>query len=107
MQALDQDTSTEAVELQDVQLTSNAGENILADISWHVDNGAIAAVIGPSGSGKTRLLRLLNRLDEPTAGAIRIFGKGLADWHPGELRRTVGWAEQAAMTFSTPSILAE
>jgi len=75
-------------------LQSLAGEQILTGISWALDQRAVAAVIGPSGSGKSRLLRLLNRLDEPTGGQVRMLGRALDEWVPRELRAAVGWVPQ-------------
>ncbi len=51
---------------QDNQL----GYPILQDISFEVFEGERVAIVGPSGAGKTYLLRLLNRLSEPTSGKI-------------------------------------
>ncbi|MDM9380923.1 ATP-binding cassette domain-containing protein [Chlorogloeopsis sp. ULAP01] len=46
------------------------GYPILQDISFEVFEGDRIAIVGPSGAGKTHLLRLLNRLSEPTSGKI-------------------------------------
>lgn len=46
------------------------GTPILTDVSFNVCKGDRLGIIGPSGAGKTSLLRLLNRLSEPTSGAI-------------------------------------
>jgi len=57
------------------------------------------AVIGPSGSGKSSLLRLLNRLDEPTAGTVYLDGKDYRDIPPRQLRRRIGMVTQTAFLF--------
>ncbi|WP_414561938.1 MULTISPECIES: ATP-binding cassette domain-containing protein [unclassified Anabaena] len=46
------------------------GYPILQDISFEVFPGDCIAIVGPSGAGKTSLLRLINRLSEPTSGKI-------------------------------------
>ena len=46
------------------------GLSVLKDISFQVCWGDRLTIIGPSGAGKTSLLRLLNRLSEPTSGSI-------------------------------------
>ncbi|MEA5577060.1 energy-coupling factor ABC transporter ATP-binding protein [Anabaena sp. UHCC 0451] len=46
------------------------GYPILQDISFEVFSGDRITIIGHSGAGKTSLLRLLNRLTEPTSGKI-------------------------------------
>lgn len=43
---------------------------LLQDFSFSIQAGERIAIVGPSGSGKTSLLRLLNRLSEPTRGSI-------------------------------------
>ena len=42
------------------------GKRILDDINLEVSEGEVVAIVGASGAGKSSLLRLLNRLDEPT-----------------------------------------
>ena len=48
---------------------------LVSDISVQVRRGEILAVVGPSGAGKSSFLRLLNRLDEPTRGTVRLNGQ--------------------------------
>lgn len=43
---------------------------LLKEISFGVTAGDFVAVVGASGAGKTSLLRLLNRLSEPTSGTL-------------------------------------
>jgi ABC-type multidrug transport system fused ATPase/permease subunit len=50
---------------------------LVSDISVQVQPGEILAVVGPSGAGKSSFLRLLNRLDEPTSGTVRLNGQAL------------------------------
>lgn len=54
------------------------GYPILQDISFEVFEGDRFAIVGPSGAGKTYLLRLLNRLCEPTSGKIYLDNQ---DYH--------------------------
>lgn len=49
---------------------------VLRDISLAIPAGAITAVVGRSGAGKTTLIRTLNGLVAPSAGAIRVAGLG-------------------------------
>ena len=62
---------TAQLQLEQVSLfTSIGAQYLLKDISLEVFKGDRIAIVGPSGAGKTSLLRLLNRLSEPTAGSI-------------------------------------
>jgi len=52
---------------------------VLKGIDFHVDPAEVVCVVGPSGSGKSTLLRCINRLEEPTSGAIYIEGEDITD----------------------------
>jgi putative ABC transport system ATP-binding protein len=70
-----------------------------------VPTGRVLVVVGPSGAGKSSFLRLLNRLDEPTSGAVRFEGHDYRQIPPRELRRRVGMVTQTAYLF--PGTLAD
>lgn len=71
------------------------GAVLIVDVSIAVQAEEVFVVFGPSGSGKTSLLRLLNRLDEPTRGTVFLDGTDYRDIEPRTLRRRVGWVPQA------------
>ncbi len=52
---------------------------VLRDISFSLERGAVLAMIGSSGGGKTTLLRCLNFLETPDAGQIYVSGKCIFD----------------------------
>ncbi len=68
-------------------------------VSFEVPEGAVCMLLGTSGSGKTTLLRMVNRLIEPTAGAIFIDGKNILKENPIELRRSMGYVIQQVGLF--------
>ncbi len=78
---------------------------LLEDINFTIASGEIMAIVGPSGSGKSSLLRLLNRLDEPTSGYVYLDGIDYRTIPPRELRRRVGMVMQAPYLF--PGTIAE
>ena len=53
------------------------GKPVLADVSLEIMPRGITSIIGPSGTGKSTLIRCINRLVEPTAGAIEFEGQDL------------------------------
>ncbi len=61
---------------------------------------------GPSGAGKSSLLRLLNRLAEPSAGRILLDGRPLSGHDPLLLRRRVALVAQH-MVLLTGSVAEE
>ena len=65
-------------------------------LSLAVADGELVAVLGESGSGKTTVLKLVNRLLEPDAGAIRVGGREVRGEDPVALRRTIGYVIQHA-----------
>jgi putative ABC transport system ATP-binding protein len=86
--------------LRTYHLTRNIGGKLIVDdVSFTVERGDILAVVGPSGAGKSSLLRLLNRLDEPTSGTCFVDGRDYRTIAPRELRRRVGLVMQSAYLF--------
>lgn len=76
-----------------------AGKTILHGISFDVRTSDLLGIVGASGSGKSSLLRLLNRLDEPTSGTVYLEGQDYRQLPPRELRRRVGMVTQRAYLF--------
>jgi putative ABC transport system ATP-binding protein len=73
---------------------------IVDDVSFELHASETLAILGPSGSGKSSLLRLLNRLDEPTSGTVFVEGVDYRSISPRELRRKVGLVMQRPYLFS-------
>ena len=61
--------------------------------------GAITVLVGPSGCGKTTVLRMINRLVEPTSGQILIDGVDVGDGPAHLLRRRIGYVIQHGGLF--------
>jgi putative ABC transport system ATP-binding protein len=72
---------------------------LVEDASFEVFAGEVVALVGPSGAGKTSLLRLLNSLDEPTAGTVYLEGIDYRQIPPRELRRKLGLVSQRPFLF--------
>src|SRR6266581_2433013 len=53
------------------------GKPVLVDINLEIAARGITAIIGPSGTGKSTLIRCINRLVEPSAGAVELDGQDL------------------------------
>jgi ABC-type polar amino acid transport system ATPase subunit len=69
---------------------------VLSDIDLDVRRGEVVVIIGPSGSGKSTLLRCLNRLEDATAGSVRIGGVEITGRGAklSQIRRRVGMVFQ-------------
>jgi putative ABC transport system ATP-binding protein len=72
---------------------------LIEDANFELQKGEVLAITGPSGSGKTSLLRLLNRLDEPTSGTVFVEGADYRNIEPRELRRKLGMVTQRPYLF--------
>src|SRR5512139_1390618 len=62
------------------------GKPVLVDVNLEIAPRGITAIIGPSGTGKSTLIRCINRLVEPTGGAILFDGADLAQLSGRALR---------------------
>ena len=78
---------------------AGTAEPAIDDLSLEVPAGEICVLVGPSGCGKTTLLRMINRMIEPTSGDILIDGASIIDRNPAELRREIGYAIQQIGLF--------
>lgn len=72
---------------------------LVEDATFEVQTGEVLAIVGPSGSGKSSLLRLLNRLDEPTSGTVYVEGADYRHIAPRDLRRKLGLVNQRPYLF--------
>jgi osmoprotectant transport system ATP-binding protein len=68
-------------------------------VSFEVEDGAFVVLLGPSGCGKTTLLKMINRLYEPTSGRILVGGVDARSLKATELRRRIGYAIQQTGLF--------
>ncbi len=79
--------------------SKDAARPAVNDVSLTIDPGEFVVLIGPSGCGKTTLLKLINRLYDPTSGAIFIDGTPSQDLPGPELRRHMGYVIQQGGLF--------
>ena len=95
-----------SITLENVGKVYPDGTVAVGDFSLEVRAGELAVLIGPSGCGKSTVLRMINRLIEPSKGRILIDGEDVTDQDPVRLRRRIGYVIQNVGLFPHQSIRA-
>jgi osmoprotectant transport system ATP-binding protein len=83
-----------AVELRGVSKVYAGAARAVDDLTLAVPVGQVVALLGPSGCGKTTTLRLINRLEEASAGTVLVRGQDVRGQRPELLRRSIGYVIQ-------------
>jgi putative ABC transport system ATP-binding protein len=82
------------IELKNIHLHFADKPPLMQGLNFVLQEGDFALVHGTSGCGKSSLLRLLNRLQEPSAGTIHLDGRPADSYEVTELRRQLGFVQQ-------------
>ncbi len=89
-----------ALSFQHVTKTfSNSPHAAVNDCTFEVESRTFIVLLGPSGCGKTTLLKMVNRLVEPTAGEIIWDGQNIREFEITALRRQMGYVIQQVGLF--------
>ena len=75
------------------------GYPALDHVNIEIAEGELVTILGSSGCGKTTFIKMINRLYEPDAGEILLFGKQIRDKDPVQLRRRIGYVIQQVGLF--------
>ncbi len=81
------------------KLDARGGEEVLHDVSFRVDPGAMVALVGSSGAGKSTIAQLIPRLYDVDEGAVRLSGADVRDLTFDSLRATIGMVTQDGHLF--------
>lgn len=87
------------IEYKNVSKIYNSDIVAVDNANFTIEDGEFVVFIGTSGSGKTTALRLINRMHDPTEGAIYIDGINIQDENAVALRRKIGYAIQQTGLF--------
>jgi len=82
------------IEFRSVTKKFPDGTVAVHDFSLLMPSRKTTVLVGSSGSGKTTLLRMINRMIDPSAGAIEIDGEDTSSLDPVALRRRIGYVMQ-------------
>jgi phosphonate transport system ATP-binding protein len=84
-------------------VTRQFGEKLAVDdVSLTISKGSFVGIIGRSGAGKSTLLRMVNRLQDVSAGTISWGDKDVTKLEGAELR---AWRRRCAMVFQQFNIV--
>jgi len=75
------------------------GDAVVEGVTLSIERSHFVVVLGPSGCGKTTLLKMVNRLVEPTSGSIFINGVDSKAIKVTQLRRSMGYVIQQIGLF--------
>jgi osmoprotectant transport system ATP-binding protein len=77
----------------------NTAQSAVDRCSFTVEPGQFIVLLGPSGCGKTTLLKMINRLYEPSGGRILVHGEDIQSLPVTQLRRRIGYVIQQTGLF--------
>ena len=90
-----------SITFQDVSFSYQNDRPILKDVSVHVNEGELFALVGPSGCGKTTILRLLSRLYDAKTGTILIGDRDLQRTSTDSIFQNISMVFQEVNLFNT------
>ncbi|MEN3611237.1 ABC transporter ATP-binding protein [Plantactinospora sp. ZYX-F-223] len=97
-------TGAAAITLDQVRKQYPDGTVAVGELSLEVKAGELVVLIGPSGCGKSTVLRMINRLIEPTSGRILLGDEDVTRADPVRLRRRIGYVIQNVGLFPHQTI---
>jgi osmoprotectant transport system ATP-binding protein len=88
------------VEFERVSLRfPHSSQPAVEECSFSIESGQLVVILGPSGCGKTTLLKMVNRLLDPTQGQIRLDGRDIRQFPVTALRQRIGYVIQQSGLF--------
>ena len=97
---MNREESVSAIRFEQVSLQFPGAPRPAVDsCSCEVEAGEIVVILGPSGCGKTTLLKMVNRLYDPTVGKIYLNGTDIRQMKVTGLRQQIGYVIQQSGLF--------
>jgi subfamily B ATP-binding cassette protein MsbA len=95
------DTLREGIALKDISFNYQSNnKSILDKVSLDIPKGSMVALVGESGAGKSSLIKLVQRLYDPSGGSITWDGIDLRDAELLSLKRNIALVTQETVLFN-------
>ncbi len=92
--------TTYAIEYKNVSKQFGKSGKLSVDhLNAQIPEGEFITILGSSGCGKTTLLKMTNRLLDPTEGQVILFGEDISTVDPVVVRRRMGYVIQQIGLF--------
>ncbi|MFI7486821.1 ABC transporter ATP-binding protein [Micromonospora echinaurantiaca] len=95
-----------SITLEGIRKRYPDGTEAVRELSLDIKAGELVVLIGPSGCGKSTVLRMINRLVEPTGGRILLGDEDVTRADPVLLRRRIGYVIQNVGLFPHQTVSA-
>lgn len=92
------------IQFNNIHKRYDDGTEAVKGLDFEVGRGTTTVLVGPSGCGKTTTMKLVNRLEDPTEGAVYYEGTDIQELSPTELRRQIGYVIQDVGLFDHMTI---
>jgi len=80
-------------------------QDVLFEVSFHIEHGEIVALIGPNGAGKSTLLKVLAGIIKPKSGNVMFKGASLIGNSPQSITGNgMSWVPQEDNIFSSMTV---
>ncbi len=88
------------IDFEHVSFHYDDDDDVLHDVSFHVNAGETIALVGPTGAGKTTIVNLISRFYDVQEGSVKLDGKDLREISLGSLRSCLGVMTQDNFLFT-------
>ena len=66
---------------------SKSTKDALSNVSFSIKGGQLVVIVGPNGSGKSTIVKILNRLYNPSSGEVLVDGQPMSSYRISDLRQ--------------------
>ena len=99
--AIELEALTDKIALRNISFSYQNDPKLVVDnLSLEIPKGSVVALVGESGSGKSSLIKLIQRLYDPSEGSITWDGTDLRDAKIGSIHKQIALVTQETVLFN-------